>query len=425
MGELKRTVLIVGSGGREHALGWKLKQSPFVGKIFHAPGNGGTSENIPVNADEFGKLIKFAKDNNCFTVVGPEDPLSKGIVNEFEKNGLKVFGPSKEAAIIEYSKCWTKEFMRKYEIPTADFQIFDNPEDAKEYAKNKSAVVVKADGLAAGKGVIVCKNQEEALGAIDSIMVEKEFGDAGNKIVVEDCLVGEEASFIAITDGKTIIPLASSQDHKRVFDNDIGANTGGMGAYSPAPVITDELHNEIMREIMSKAIAGMKREGIVFKGFLYAGLMIVDNKPYVLEFNVRMGDPECQPIVTRMKSDLFPYLQTCVNGNLEEMPDAEWDDRASVCVVMVSKGYPGNYEKGKIITGLESISKLGDAFVFHAGTKRVNGSIVTNGGRVLGITALGDTIKKAIDNTYSAVSKVNWNGVHYRRDIGKKALKLI
>ena len=420
---MSQNILIVGSGGREHALGWKLKQSSLVEKVFYAPGNGGTSENLPINVNEFDRLMKFAKNNNCFTVVGPEDSLSKGIVNEFMKNGLKIFGPTKEASIIEASKCWAKEFMKKYDIPTADFRIFDNPDEAKEYVRNKSSIVVKADGLAAGKGVIVCKSEEEAIEAIDRIMVKREFGDAGNKIVIEDCLIGEEASFIAITDGKTIVPLASSQDHKRIFDDDKGSNTGGMGAYSPAPVITDELHNTMMREIMVKTVAGMKREGIGFKGFLYAGLMIVDDKPYVLEFNVRMGDPECQPIMMRMKSDLFPYLEACVNGNLEEMQAIEWDNRAAVCVVMASGGYPGNYEKGKVINGLENVSNLKDVFIFHAGTKKINRNITTNGGRVLGVTSLGDTIKNAIENVYDVVAKISWYDVHYRKDIGKRVLR--
>lgn len=420
---MNQNILIIGSGGREHALGWKLQQSPLVNEIFYAPGNGGTSKNIAISTNEFDKLIRFARDNNCFTVVGPEDPLSKGIVNEFQKNDLKIFGPTKEAAIIEYSKCWAKEFMKKYGIPTANFEIFDDADEAKDYVKHKPAVVVKADGLAAGKGVMVCKSENEAIDVIDKIMMKKEFGDAGNRIVIEDLLIGEEVSFIAITDGNAIIPLASSHDHKRVFDSDEGPNTGGMGAYSPAPIITDGLHNEIMREIMAKTVAGLKRERTAFKGFLYAGLMIVNNKPYVLEFNVRMGDPECQPIMMRMKSDLFPYLKACVDGSLEEMPNIEWDQRSAVCVVMASKGYPGNYEKDKLITGLVIISNFGDVVVFHAGTKKVDGNIVTNGGRVLGVTALGNTIKDAIYNAYTTVSKIRWDGVHYRMDIGRKALK--
>ena len=416
-------VLIVGSGGREHALGWKLGKSPLVGRIFYASGNGGTLENIPINADEFDKLIEFAKARNCFTIVGPEDPLSKGIVNKFHEKGLKIFGPSKEAAILESSKCWTKEFLKKYEIPTADFRIFSDANEAKEYVKSKPTAVVKADGLAAGKGVFVCKNSEEAMGAIDAIMVKKEFGDSGSRIVIEDLLVGEEVSFIVMTDGESIVPMASSQDHKRVFDDDKGLNTGGMGAYSPAPIVTDKLHNEIMREVMVKTVAGIKKEDKDFKGFLYAGLMIADGKPYVLEFNIRMGDPECQPIMMRMKSDLFQYLEACVEGRLEEMPPIEWDTRAAVCVVMASGGYPGNYEKGKLINGLDKVSKLNDTFVFHAGTKKVDGNIVTNGGRVLCVTALGHGIPKAIENAYASVGKISWENVHYRKDIGKRALK--
>ncbi len=416
-------VLIVGSGGREHALGWKLGKSPLVGRIFYASGNGGTLENIPINADEFDKLIEFAKARNCFTIVGPEDPLSKGIVNKFHEKGLKIFGPSKEAAILESSKCWTKEFLKKYEIPTADFRIFSDANEAKEYVKSKPTAVVKADGLAAGKGVFVCKNSEEAMGAIDAIMVKKEFGDSGSRIVIEDLLVGEEVSFIVMTDGESIVPMASSQDHKRVFDDDKGPNTGGMGAYSPAPIVTDKLHNEIMREVMVKTVAGIKKEDKDFKGFLYAGLMIADGKPYVLEFNIRMGDPECQPIMMRMKSDLFQYLEACVEGRLEEMPPIEWDTRAAVCVVMASGGYPGNYEKGKLINGLDKVSKLNDTFVFHAGTKKVDGNIVTNGGRVLCVTALGHGIPKAIENAYASVGKISWENVHYRKDIGKRALK--
>lgn len=418
-------VLIVGSGGREHALGWKLSQSPKVENTFFASGNGGTSENIPIAPSEIGKLIDFCRKNNCFTVVGPEEPLSRGIVDSFEDVGLKIFGPSKEAAILETSKVWAKNFMKKYGIRAADFQTFDDIERAKDYVqKSAKPLVIKADGLAAGKGVIVCDSKQEAFDALDRIMVAKEFGDAGRSVVVEERLEGEEASFIAMTDGKTIIPLASTQDHKRVYDDDKGPNTGGMGAYSPTPLIDEKLNETIMRDVMQKTVAGMRSEGRKFKGFLYAGLMIQNGKPYVLEFNVRMGDPECQPIMMRMESDLFEYMERCVNGRLDDLEEMKWSQRAAVCVVMASKGYPGNYEKGKVITGLDRI-KTNTVFVFHAGTARKNGGIVTNGGRVLGVTALGDGIENAIKNAYNAVGMISWDGAYYRRDIGRRALKYL
>lgn len=418
-------VLIVGSGGREHALGWKLSQSPKVENTFFASGNGGTSENIPIAPSEIGKLIDFCRKNNCFTVVGPEEPLSRGIVDSFEDAGLKIFGPSKEAAILETSKVWARNFMKKYGIRAADFQTFDDIERAKDYVqKSAKPLVIKADGLAAGKGVIVCDSKQEAFDALDRIMVAKEFGDAGRSVVVEERLEGEEASFIAMTDGKTIIPLASTQDHKRIYDDDKGPNTGGMGAYSPTPLIDEKLNETIMRDVMQKTVAGMRSEGRKFKGFLYAGLMIQNGKPYVLEFNVRMGDPECQPIMMRMESDLFEYMEHCVNGRLDDLEVMKWSQRAAVCVVMASKGYPSNYEKGKVITGLDRI-KTNTVFVFHAGTARKNAGIVTNGGRVLGVTALGDGIENAIKNAYNAVGMISWDGAYYRRDIGRKALKYL
>jgi phosphoribosylamine--glycine ligase len=415
-------ILIVGNGGREHALGWKLSQSSHVKKIFFASGNGGTDENIPIAPNEIDKLVEFAKNNNCFTVVGPEEPLSKGIVNSFESNNLPIFGPSKEAAELETSKVWAKNFMKKYGIKTADFQTFSDIEQAKDYVqKSDKQLVIKADGLAAGKGVIVCNAKQEAFDALELIMIKKEFGDAGNSVVVEERLDGEEASFIAMTDGKTIIPLASSQDHKRIYDGDKGPNTGGMGAYSPTPLIDEKLHDKIMRNVMQKTVDGMKNENRRFKGFLYAGLMIKDGEPYVLEFNVRMGDPECQPIMMRMESDLYQYMEFCAKNNLEELDDMRWSKRSAVCVVMASKGYPGSYEKGKVITGLDKIV-TNTVAVFHAGTARRNGTIVTNGGRVLGVTAVGDGIENAIKNAYNAVSKITWDGAYYRTDIGKKAL---
>jgi len=418
-------VLIVGSGGREHALGWKLSKSQQVRKTYFAPGNGGTSENVPISANDLNVLAEFAKKNDCFTVVGPEEPLSRGIVDLFESNELKIFGPSKDVAILETSKIWAKNFMKKYNIRTADFQTFEDVEKAKDYVRKSSKqLVIKADGLAAGKGVIVCSSKQEALDALDSIMVAKEFGDAGRSVVVEERLEGEEASFIVMTDGKTIISLASSQDHKRIYDDDKGPNTGGMGAYSPTPLIDEKLNDIIMRDIMQRTVDGMRSEGRKFKGFLYAGLMIQNGKPYVLEFNVRMGDPECQPIMMRMESDLFKYMEHCVNGRLDELEQMKWSPRVAVCVVVASKGYPGSYEKGKAITGLDRI-KTNTVFVFHAGTARKNSSIVTNGGRVLGVTALGDGIENAIKNVYNTVSMISWDGAYYRKDIGRRALKYL
>lgn len=418
-------VLIVGSGGREHALGWKLSKSSQVNKTYFAPGNGGTHENIPISTNDLNALVEFATKNECFTVVGPEEPLSLGIVDLFESKELKIFGPSKEAAILETSKIWAKNFMKKYNVRTANFQTFDDVEKAKDYVqKSSKQLVIKADGLAAGKGVIVCGSKEEAFDALDRIMVAKEFGDAGKRVVVEERLEGEEASFIVMTDGKTIIPLASSQDHKRIYDDDKGPNTGGMGAYSPTPLLDAKLSDVIMRDIMRKAVDGIRSEGRSFKGFLYAGLMIQNGDPYVLEFNVRMGDPECQPIMMRLESDLFKYMEYCVNGKLDELEQMQWSLRDAVCVVMASKGYPGSYEKGKIISGLDKI-KTSTVFVFHAGTSRKDGSIVTNGGRVLGVTAVGDGIGNAIKNAYNAVSKISWDGSYYRRDIGRRAIKYL
>jgi phosphoribosylamine--glycine ligase len=415
-------VLIVGSGGREHALGWRIGKNRNV-KTFFAPGNGGTSENVSIPANDLNTLAEFASKNNCITIVGPEEPLSKGIVDLFTDKGLRIFGPSKDAAILETSKVWTKSLMKKYGIRTADFQTFDDVEKASDYVRRSNGrLVVKADGLAAGKGVMVCDSADEALEALDRIMVSKEFGDAGKHVVVEERLDGEEASFIVMTDGKTIIPMASSQDHKRIYDDDMGPNTGGMGAYSPTPLIDEELHDRIMRDVMQKTVDGMRSEGRAFKGFLYAGLMVHDDAANVLEFNVRMGDPECQPIMMRMESDLYEYIEYCIDGKLNELEPVRWSPRSAVCVVMASKGYPGSYEKGKVISGLDRI-KTNTVSVFHAGTSRRNGNIITNGGRVLGVTALGDGIENAIKNAYNAVSMITWDGAYYRKDIGRKALK--
>jgi phosphoribosylamine--glycine ligase len=419
-------VLVVGGGGREHALVWKISQSPKVTKIYCAPGNAGISEQaamVSIKANDLNGLLAFAlKEEINLTVVGPEDPLTKGIVDLFESKGLFIFGANQKAAEIEGSKAFAKEMMKKYYIPTAFYEIFDSRNEALKYIRKLGApIVVKADGLAAGKGVIVCKTVEEAIQSVDKIMVEKIFGEAGNRVVVEEYLVGEEASYIAFTDGKTILPMASSQDHKPIFDGDEGPNTGGMGAYSPAPVVTDKVHEKILEKILRPLIQGMGEEGRPYKGVLYAGLMIHDSQPKVLEFNARFGDPETQPVLMRMKGDIVPILEACIKGNLSQY-QIEWDNRASVCVVMASKGYPGDYEKGKAIKGLKEVSQMKDVFVFHAGTGLKDGQIVTNGGRVLGVTGLGKDIPRAIEKAYQAVKKISWDGVHYRRDIGQKAL---
>jgi phosphoribosylamine--glycine ligase len=415
----------VGSGGREHALGWKISQSRHVDKVYFAPGNGGTSENLDVKANDIERLLSFAKKKDLLTIVGPEEPLSLGIVDAFEKEGLRIFGPSRQAAMLEASKAFAKEFMLEAGIPTADFAIFTDAQKANDYvARQNRQLVIKADGLAAGKGVVVCDDASQAMAAIESMMTKKEFGAAGNKIVIEERLSGEEASFIALCDGRTIMPLASSQDHKRVFDGDKGPNTGGMGAYSPAPVVDSKLHNKIVKQVMEPVISTMKKRGTPFKGFLYAGIMVVDGEPKVLEFNARMGDPECQPIMMRMKSDLYEYVDAAVTGKLHSMPPIQWKNQTAVCVIMAARGYPGSYEKGKVIEGLDS-SFAPDIMVFHAGTARDSQNrVISNGGRVLGVTALGKDARQAIDNAYSAVRKIRWgdNGHHYRTDIARRAI---
>ena len=411
----------MGSGGREHALSWKLSQSTKVDTVFTAPGNGGTENNIPIDVDDLDGLADFAQKNNCFTVVGPEAPLAAGIVDEFNKKNLPVFGPTKFAAQLESSKIWAKNFMKRNNIPTARFEIFDDAQKAQDYVRSlEYNVVVKADGLAAGKGVLVCNSVDEALSAIDIILVKKTFGDAGNRIIIEERIDGIEASFIALSDGDVAIPMASSQDHKRIFDNDKGPNTGGMGAYSPTPIIDDILTKKIQETVIDKTIQSMKNEGITFRGFLYAGIMLRDGEPYVLEYNVRMGDPECQPITMRMDFDLYDYFVASFNGTLSSMPPIIWNNKFAVCVVLASKGYPEVYPKDEEISGFGSISK--DAFVFHAGTKKIDKKIFSNGGRVLGVTALGDSLQSAIDNAYEAVAKITWNSKFCRTDIGKKGL---
>ncbi|CDI05898.1 phosphoribosylamine--glycine ligase [Candidatus Nitrosotenuis uzonensis] len=417
-----RNILVVGSGGREHALGWKLSQSRLVDKIFFAPGNGGTTNNVAISAEDIDRLAEFAKKNDCFTVVGPEVPLSLGIVDKFIGEGLNIFGPTKAAAQLESSKIWAKEFMKKYGIPTAPFAVFDNADKAKNYVKSLDYdVVIKADGLAAGKGVIVCSSKNEAFEAIDTMLIKQTFGNAGKKIIIEKKIDGVEASYIALSDGNVAIPMATSQDHKRIFDDDKGPNTGGMGAYSPTGVIDQDLADVIQQDVIDRTVESMKKEGIQFKGFLYAGIMISGGKPYVLEFNTRMGDPECQPILMRMDSDLYEYLKASSDGSLDNLPPISWKKQTAVCVVLASKGYPDSYSKNEPISGLENISG-NNIMVFHAGTKRENGKILTNGGRVLGVTALGDTLQDAITNAYSAVAKITWDNKYCRNDIGKKGL---
>ena len=414
-------VLVVGSGGREHAIGWKLSQSDNVDRVFHAPGNGGTLNNVQISADNLDELAKFASENRCFTVIGPEAPLAMGIVDMFNEKNLKIFGPTKEAAQLESSKIWAKQFLKRNNIPTAAFEVFDDPVKAKEYV-NKIGynVVIKADGLASGKGVIVCDSKDEAEKSIDMMLVDKKFGDAGNNIIIEERIDGIEASYIALSDGKIAIPMATSQDHKRVFDNDKGPNTGGMGAYSPTPIIDNVISQKIQEKIIDKTILSLRNEGIVFKGFLYAGIMLKDGEPYVLEYNVRMGDPECQPILMRMNSDLFEYLMGSVNGTLGNMQQISWKNKAAVCIVLASKGYPESYQKGDEIFGLGNT--FDDANIFHAGTKEQDKKIITNGGRVLGVTALGDTLELAIKHAYDVTEKISWKNKYFRTDIGKKGL---
>jgi len=420
-------VLVIGGGGREHTLVWKIAQSQLVEKVYCIPGNPGIAElaeckKMDVESD-FDALVQFAKSEKIdFAVIGPEDPLANGIVDYFQNSGLKAFGPSKSAAEIESSKVFSKEFMMRHGIPTSEGEIFDDPEEAISYIKKVGApIVVKADGLAKGKGAFPCRDLQKALDAVNSIMIDRDFGDAGNKVIVEEFMEGEEASFIAFTDGKTVLPMASAQDHKPIFDDDKGPNTGGMGAYSPAPVVTDEIHDLIMKTIMEPVIKGMSAEGRLYKGALYAGLMIADGKPRIVEFNARFGDPETQAVLPRMKSDIVPIILACIDGTLDKM-QIEWTDEPAVCVAMASGGYPGSYEKGKVINGLETVAKMDNVMVFHAGTAKKDDSIVTSGGRVLGVTALGNSIENAIKRAYKAVDKISFDGAYCRRDIGRKAL---
>lgn len=419
-------VLVIGAGGREHALVWKLSRSPRIEKIYCAPGNGGIGEMaelVAIGPEEIDNLAVFAaKEKIDLTVVGPELPLTLGISDLFEKRGLRIFGPDREAARLEGSKAFAKEILKETGIPTASFATFSEAAPAKKYlAGLNPPYVVKADGLAAGKGVLICPERKEAEAAIEDILVRQSFGPAGEKLVIEEFLEGEEASFMALTDGDHILPLASSQDHKRVYDQDRGPNTGGMGAYSPAPVVSPEVHRRILDEILHPLLRSLRKRGIRYRGVIYVGLMITAQGPKVLEFNARWGDPECQPMMFRLKSDLLPLLEATIEGKLDQV-DAEWRDEAATCVVLCAKGYPGSYEKGKEIRGLEKLRNWERGFVFHAGTTKEGGRWLTSGGRVLGVTARGGDIEEAVNEAYRAIQQIEWDGMHYRRDIGRRAL---
>jgi phosphoribosylamine---glycine ligase len=420
-------VLVVGSGGREHALCWKIAQSKLLTKLWCAPGNAGiaeVAECVGIEADDLATIAEFCLEHKAdLVVVGPEAPLAAGLADALREAGIAVFGPGKAAAMLESSKVFSKELMARCNVPTAAFESFDNPDAAYRYidALGKPCVV-KADGLAAGKGVVVACNAAEAKAAVDSMMCRKAFGTAGNRVIVEECLEGEEASILVITDGREAWPLASAQDHKRIFDHDEGPNTGGMGAYSPAPVVTDALLREVMERVIYPTLAGLAKEGIEYRGVLYAGIMVTAQGPKTLEFNVRFGDPETEAVLPRISSDLLPVLKAAAEGALHKAPALEWDERSCVSVVCASKGYPGAYEKGIRIDGLDEAALCKDSVVFHAGTKLKAGEVVTAGGRVLAVTALGRGIREAVSAAYRAVEKISFEGMQYRRDIGARAL---
>ena len=419
-------VLVIGGGGREHAIVWKLSLSRLVDKIYCCPGNAGISELaecIDVNPNDFDSLLDFVKYEWIdLTVVGPEDPLSRGIVDRFEREGRRILGPSEAAARLESSKVFSKDLMKSHGISTAEYKVFTSYVHAEEHVRLKGApIVIKADGLAAGKGVYVASTVEEALDALKLVMKDKIFGGAGDRVILEECLRGEEASFMVFTDGKTIVPMVSSQDHKRIFDNDEGPNTGGMGAYSPAPIITPALERKVMEKVMKPMLRALKSEGISYRGILYAGLMIDKGNPRVLEFNCRLGDPETQPVLSRLKSDFMEIAMAITDGTLADV-DIEWSAEHAVCVVMSSAGYPGKYRKGDLIKGIGEANGMEGVHVFHAGTAFDDGGIVTSGGRVLGVTATGTDIAAARHRAYDAVGKIHFEGMHYRKDIADRAL---
>ena len=414
------SVLVVGSGGREHALAWRVSQSDMVDTVYTAPGNGGTPNNIPIQPDDIHGLADFAAERDCFTIVGPEAPLAAGIVDAFTERGLGIFGPTKAAARLESSKAWAKGFMGRHRIRTARSAVFDDASEAAEHVNSIDYdVVVKADGLAAGKGVVVCGSVQEAKDAIRSMMERGRFGSAGRRIVIEERLSGVEASYIAMCDGRVAVPMATSQDHKRIYDNDEGPNTGGMGAYSPAPHVDADMAHTIQTEIVDRTLSGMREEGCPLAGFLYAGIMIQDGTPYVLEYNVRMGDPECQPIVMRMDFDLYGYAAAAASGRLASMPPPRWRPEHAVCVVLAARGYPGAYAKGQPISIPDTDEHTA---VFHAGTARRDGRLLSSGGRVLGVTSMGGTLRQAVERAYHTADGIAWNDKYYRRDIAAKAL---
>jgi len=428
-------VLVVGSGGREHALAWKLSQSNLVDRVFCAPGNAGTeldAENVEIASTDISGVVDFSKQNNVdLVVVGPEQPLCDGLVDALSLAGIRAFGPAKNAAELEGSKAFCKQVLKRANVPTADFNVFNTPEDAERFVSERYEetpddvpLVVKADGLAAGKGVIVCSNRDEVFVAIDQVARQKQFGSAGSQIVIEERLTGVEASVLAITDGKTIVTLPAAQDHKPAWDGDKGPNTGGMGAYCPTPLVDKKMFHWIEEHVLLPTVHTMKRARTPFHGLLYAGLMLTPQGPRVLEYNVRFGDPECQPLLFRLKSDLFELLMATAEGRLASVPDLVWDERTAVCVVMASEGYPDSYEKGKLIRGLEDAAKVPDSKVFHAGTRRDDAGVVTSGGRVLGVTALGDSVATARLQAYKAVKCIRWDGAWCRKDIGDKALNV-
>ncbi len=421
-------VLVIGSGGREHALAWKLGQSPKVSKVYVAPGNAGTAidaENVPINEKDFPALIAFCKENGVeLVVVGPEAPLSAGAVDAFAAAGIRAFGPNQKAARIEGSKVFCKEVLNKALVPTAAARAFDNAEEAYDYidAIGANGCVVKADGLAAGKGVVVASTKEEAKEAVKQISEDRAFGDAGARFLIEERLVGQEASVLAITDGHAIVTLQPAQDHKAAYDGDKGPNTGGMGAYCPASLVDDKKLQWINEKVLLPTVVALNKLDTQFKGVLYAGLMMTPNGPRVLEYNARFGDPECQPLLSRLKTDLVDVIEATIDEKLADIDPLVWDDRPAVCVVMASEGYPGSYEKGHVITGIDEANKLPDVKVFHAGTKLVNGKVCTNGGRVLDVVALGDTVADAKRKAYEAVAKISWKGSWYRTDVADKEI---